>query len=136
MDRILCPVCQVKFVPREELAPDGELICPVCGARLQVKELEPEVMLERFPEEPEVEINDRIDRFADLRGFVFNENRELVVEGLLDKEKMFGDFYCPCRLENVPENVCPCLDTRSGAVKRNGRCLCGLFWLPEVVEDD
>ncbi len=113
----------------------GELICTVCGARLEVMDVEPEVAVRRFPEEPEEEIGGRIDRFARQRGFVFSEDKGLVVEGLLQKKSMFGDFFCPCRIENIEDNICPCLETRSGSVQRDGRCRCGLFWMPEALEE-
>ncbi len=135
MNRPLCPVCKVRFSPKEEVVEGGELICTVCGARLEVLEAEPEIAVRRYPEEPEAEINGRSDRFAQQRGFVFTNHREVVIEGLLEKHSMFGNFYCPCRIENIDENVCPCLETRSGSVRRDGKCLCGLFWMPEAAEE-
>ncbi len=134
MNRVHCPVCKVPFVPRGEIVVGGELICTVCGARLEVLDVEPEVAARRFSEEPPAEITGRIDRFAEQRGFVFSEDKDLVVEGLLQKESMFGDFYCPCRIENIEENICPCLETRSGSVRRDGHCRCGLFWTPGALE--
>ena len=65
----------------------------------------------------------RVDTYARMKGYVFNEDKEEVLEGLLQKNEQFGDFYCPCRLENIPDNVCPCLDTRKGEVQREGVCL-------------
>ncbi len=133
MNRVLCPVCNVRFPLRDPDSDPGDtVICTVCGACLRLAAIAPEPVAERAPEPPEEEINGRIDRFAEMRGFVFDDGREIVVEGLLQKYEMFGDFYCPCRMENVDENVCPCLDTRSGSVKRDGHCLCGLFWLPDA----
>ncbi len=133
MSSATCPVCNIPFSV-EATDADQEIICPVCAAKLQFDGPPARSVLRRYPEEPAQEINGRAERFAQQRDFVFNEDRDLVVSGLLDKAKMHGDFFCPCRLENVPENICPCLDTRSGSVKRDGRCLCGLFWLPESDE--
>ncbi len=122
-NKIYCSVCRVNFNYREEVSPGMQLICPICGARLEIMEVTPEITARRFPQEPAAEIDDRIETYARLKGFVFNEDKNLVREGLLQKNTEHGDFYCPCRFENVPENVCPCLDTRKGEVKREGKCL-------------
>lgn len=121
--KIFCPVCRVDFIYREEVFVGKQVICPICAARLEILETEPLIKAERFAMDPEAEIEERIETYARLRGYVFNEDRQLVREGLLQKYKQYGDFYCPCRFDNVPENVCPCLDTRQGEVRREGRCL-------------
>ena len=33
-----------------------------------------------------------------------------------------GDFFCPCKFDNIPENICPCLETRSNRVIKEGMC--------------
>ena len=58
-----------------------------------------------------------------MKGYIFDENKEDIMEGLLEKWRLFGDFYCPCRFDNIPENICPCLETRQNAVKKEGSCL-------------
>jgi ferredoxin-thioredoxin reductase catalytic subunit len=127
---ITCPVCGVAFIYREEAEPGAVLICPVCGAKIEALATAPEFLVHKLPQEPETEIVERIDNFARLRGYVFNEDRDLYVKGLLTKKERYGDFYCPCRYNNDPENICPCLDARSNRVRKEGRCLCGLFNLP------
>jgi ferredoxin-thioredoxin reductase catalytic subunit len=106
------------------------LICPVCGAKVEVTAITPEFQVRKLLQEPEVEIVERIENFARQRGYVFNEDKELFIKGLLAKKSRYGDFFCPCRYQNLPENLCPCLDTRSNRVRKEGRCLCGLFNLP------
>ncbi len=120
--KIYCEVCRVSFVYREEPVKDHVVICTVCGAELEITELEPEVKARRYPQDPETEIRNRSENFARLRGYTFNEDKELVIEGLIGKNEMYGDFYCPCRFDNIPENICPCLETRMGDVKRVGHC--------------
>jgi hypothetical protein len=122
-NNIFCPVCSVNFIYREEVKNGDQLICPICGARLEITAVSPAIMTRRFPQEPETEIRERIETYARLKGYVFNEDKELVLEGMLQKHRQYGDFYCPCRFDNVPENVCPCLDTRKGEVRREGKCL-------------
>ena len=121
--KLFCPVCSVNFIYREEAEKGKQVICPVCGARLEITAVSPEIKARRFPQEPEAEIGERIETYARLKGYVFNEDKELVLDGMLQKYRQYGDFYCPCRFDNVPENVCPCQDTRKGEVRREGRCL-------------
>jgi hypothetical protein len=121
--KIFCSVCEVSFVYRDSLALGDSVICPVCGARLEIIKLEPEVEAVRFPQKPEDEILERIDNYARIKGYVFNENKQEVVDGMLEKNTKYGDFYCPCRFDNIKENVCPCRETRMNQVKKEGRCL-------------
>lgn len=129
IEKILCPVCQVAFPVKEEKIPGKKIICPVCGAVL-VLEREGDFWVLKRPKDmtPEEEIRSRVENFARLRGYHFNEMKEPLIEALLRKYDRYGDFYCPCKIDNIPENVCPCLETRQGSVERNGRCHCGLFW--------
>lgn len=120
--KIYCEVCRVSFVYREEPVKGQVVVCTVCGAELEITDLEPEVKARRYPQDPETEIRNRSENYAHLRGYTFNEDKELVIEGLIGKHQMYGDFYCPCRFDNIPENICPCLETRMGDVKRVGHC--------------
>jgi len=122
-NKIYCPVCRVYFVFKDILEPGAEVICQVCGARLEVTEVTPQISARKTRQEPEKEIYDRVETYAFLKGYVFNENKEVVMEGLLEKKNQYGDFYCPCRFDNVPENICPCLETRQNAVRKEGSCL-------------
>jgi lysine biosynthesis protein LysW len=132
---ITCPVCGVAFSYQDEPEVGAVLICPVCGAKIEVAAVAPAFQIRKLLQEPEVEIVERIENFARLRGYVFNEDKELFIEGLLTKKNRYGDFFCPCRYQNIPENLCPCLDTRSSRVRKDGRCLCGLFNLPAEESD-
>ncbi len=129
VEKILCPVCRVSFVLGEEKETGKRIICPICGAVL-ILEKDNAAWVAKRPKDlsPEEEIRMRIENFARLRDYKFNELKEPLVEGLLKKHERYGDFYCPCKIDNIPENVCPCLETRQGSVERNGRCHCGLFW--------
>lgn len=121
-NKIFCPVCQVAFIVKGPLAENEPVLCPVCGAILEITAISPEIMVRKLPQEPEVEIRERVDNFARLKGYVFNEDKELVMEGLLQKKEKYGDFFCPCKFDNVPENICPCLETRRGRVQKEGMC--------------
>ncbi len=120
--KIYCEVCRISFVYRDKLEKGKVVVCTVCGAELEINAVEPEVVASRYPQDPETEIRNRSENFARLRGYTFNEDKELVLEGLVDKNKRYGDFYCPCRFENIPEHICPCLPTRSNEVRKLGHC--------------
>lgn len=121
-NKVYCEVCRVPFICKGTLEIGQVIVCTVCGAELQVETVEPEIKAPRFPQDPETEILKRSENFAELRGYTFNEDKDLVIEGLVGKQKMYGDFYCPCRFENIPENVCPCLETRMNEVRKVGHC--------------
>ena len=121
--KIYCPVCSLHFALKEEVREGQQVICPICAARLEIVRTSPEIETRRYPQDPETEIRERVDTYARMKGYVFNEDKKEVMQGLLQKHEQFGDFYCPCRLENIPDNVCPCLDTRKGEVQREGACL-------------
>lgn len=120
--KIYCEVCRVSFLYRDEVEKGKVVICTVCGAELEITAVEPEIKASRYPQDPETEIRNRSENFARLRGYTFNEDKELVLEGLVGKNELYGDFYCPCRFENIPEHICPCLPTRSNEVRKLGHC--------------
>ncbi|WP_148134454.1 ferredoxin-thioredoxin reductase catalytic domain-containing protein [Candidatus Formimonas warabiya] len=121
-DKVYCPVCRVSFLVKEPPHTGETLICPVCGAKLTIAQEHP-LEAVRSPQKPEEEILERVENYARLRGYVFDENKQEIVRGLLEKNERFGDFYCPCRFDNIPENICPCLETRQGYVNKEGSCL-------------
>ena len=120
--KVFCEVCRASFVYQGDLSPGAHVVCTICGAELEIKETEPEINASRLSQDPETEIRNRVENYARLRNYTFNEDKELVLEGLVEKNRLFGDFYCPCRFDAIPENVCPCLETRMNEVRKNGRC--------------
>jgi len=126
--RVYCPVCQARFRFSPGWKEGDIVICPVCGQKLKPRRLEEEWIGDRPEKGTEKEIRERVEEYAKLRGYVFNDMKEELIQGLLAKNKRFGDFYCPCRMEHVSEFMCPCKPTRGGDVERNGKCYCGFFW--------
>lgn len=120
--KIYCEVCQVSFIHQGGVEKGAAVVCTVCGAKLEIVAVEPEIEARRYLQEPEQEIRERVDNFARLRGYVFDAEKESIIEGLIEKQKLFGDFYCPCRFEHDPDNVCPCLETRLSRVRKEGCC--------------
>lgn len=122
--KIYCGVCRVSFYYREPLREGEVILCPVCAAKLEIILLrEKEAEARKLPQEPRDEIYDRVDAFARLKGYIFKEDKDLIMEGLMEKKARYGDFYCPCRFDNIPENICPCLETRQNQVRKEGSCL-------------
>ena len=126
--RVYCPVCQARFRFSPGWKEGDIVICPVCGQKLKPRRLEEEWIGDRPEKGTEKEIRERVEEYAKLRGYVFNDMKEELIQGLLAKNKRFGDFYCPCSMEHVSEFMCPCKPTRGGDVERNGKCYCGFFW--------
>lgn len=59
-----------------------------------------------------------------MKGYRISKDKErvkVIVEGLLKK-----DGYCPCKVQKIPENLCPCDDFIN-----TGKCCCKLW-----VKDD
>lgn len=132
--KVSCPVCNVSFFHEGTVTNGDVIICPVCGARLQVVGIRDNTLdVVKAEQKPKDEILERIEAFARQNGFIFNEDKEIVLEGLLQKKDKFGDFFCPCRYDNISDNLCPCLETRMGQVVQKGHCHCGLFNLKTSV---
>ena len=69
------------------------------------------------------------ETYARVNGFKLNPDEkvtDMVIEGLLKKEQKFNARYCPCRIQNVPENICPCIYHKD-EIKKDGACHCMLF---------
>lgn len=126
--RVYCPVCLARFRFVEGWREGDEVVCPICGERLTLRAEGGSWVGDRVAPMTEAEIRDRAENFAKLRGYRFSDVKEDVIEGLVGKQRRFGDFYCPCRMLHTPEYQCPCKPTRGGDVERNGRCYCGFFW--------
>ena len=128
--KLQCPVCSIDFVLDKTVNEGSVILCPVCGAKVEITATKPCLQGKKLLQEPWNEINERLSAFALMKGYLFDENKEMIVEGLMEKHQRYGDFFCPCRFENVLENLCPCLETRMGQVRKEGQCRCGLFLLP------
>lgn len=66
---------------------------------------------------------------AESNGFRLNFKQKIVkgiIEGLINNKKLYGEYYCPCKLKKEKENICPCLFHKN-EIKKFGKCFCGLF---------
>lgn len=69
-----------------------------------------------------------IEDFAKTYNLKFGDNKEKLVDTIFKK-----NGYCPCKREEKWENICPCKDALREIV-RNGKCICGLFVMPETMK--
>ena len=61
---------------------------------------------------------------------IINPDKEFVKN--LRKRIKNNSGHCPCRIEKIPENKCPCKDFRE-----EGECICGLYIKdPESLMED
>lgn len=108
--------------------PEAEVTCKVCGTKSRITCSQGECVVAGVSVDKETELRERIEEFARLRNYTFNDLKERVIQALLEKQDKYGDFYCPCKARTVLENVCPCKETRDGDVEVKGNCSCRLFW--------
>lgn len=72
--------------------------------------------------------------YAKASGFHLNPNEKIVeqiIKGLLEREKKYGEKYCPCRRVSGDKKmdkkiICPCVFHKE-EIKKQGHCLCLLF---------
>jgi len=78
------------------------------------------------------------ENYAEQHNYQLNPDEkrlELVLNGLLKREKNFGLLYCPCRVVTGDPNVdgdivCPCVFCESD-IAQNGCCHCRLYFKKE-----
>lgn len=135
VERVYCPVCLARFKHDPKWKEGDVVICPICGQKLKLEHKPEGWTSARVDRGLDREIRERADEFARIRGYVFNDMKEEVLEGLIGKNKRFKDFYCPCRMMHDPEYQCPCKPTRAGDVDVNGKCYCGFFWRMDAASN-
>ena len=107
---------------------ESEVTCKVCGTKSRVTYSHGVWVVGGVLRDRDIELRERIEAFARLRNYKFRNFKEPVIQALLEKREKYGDFYCPCKVRTVLENICPCKETREGDVEVNGSCSCCLFW--------
>lgn len=45
-----------------------------------------------------------------------------IIKGLESNFKKYGASYCPCKIDKIEDNICPCKDYRE-----TGNCICKLY---------
>lgn len=88
-------------------------------------------------------IMERLQRFAEKKDASLNPDTAItakLVDGLLENQKRYGYWACPCRLaagdrEEDRDIICPC-DYWEQDVAEFGACYCGLYVSPKVVSGE
>lgn len=63
------------------------------------------------------------EKFAAKHGLKINEDmKETTLAGLMANQEKHGARFCPCKVELITDNICPC-----GQVRVKHECDCGLF---------
>lgn len=68
---------------------------------------------------------DNTDTEIYIKTWALNDDGERVlrtIEALKRNFKKYGAAYCPCKIERIPDNICPCKENRE-----QGTCKCGLY---------
>ena len=69
------------------------------------------------------------EEYAKTNGFRANPDDKVinvVIEGLIANQEKLGKRYCPCRIQNIQENICPCVYHKN-EIEKDGECHCQLF---------
>jgi ferredoxin-thioredoxin reductase catalytic chain len=71
-----------------------------------------------------------VEKVAEERGWCLNPDSKQVnnlikAQNLLHEK--FGDYYCPCKVKKIPENVCPC-EGSTAEMEKDGHCHCQLYY--------
>lgn len=71
------------------------------------------------------EIEQRIIENAVENGWKVNQDViSMVAKGLKVKKEKFGEFYCPCNIQNTPDTICACNEFKDSD---DTVCGCGLY---------
>jgi len=76
----------------------------------------------------------RMSNHAVSNGITLNPDTDHVnriISGLKRNTDIYGDAYCPCKIEKIPENICPC-QSHIADIKKDGHCRCRLFFSGDV----
>jgi ferredoxin-thioredoxin reductase catalytic subunit len=88
-------------------------------------------------------IMERLQRFSEKEGASLNPDTEItakLIDGLLENQKRYGYWACPCRLvagnrEEDKDIICPC-DYWEQDVAEFGACYCGLYVSKKVASGE
>jgi ferredoxin-thioredoxin reductase catalytic subunit len=68
--------------------------------------------------------------FVNDNGLTAEGRKKLrVIEALKRNYDKYGHSYCPCKVDKIEDNICPCKDFRE-----TGKCICGLYLSGQELE--
>jgi ferredoxin-thioredoxin reductase catalytic subunit len=69
-------------------------------------------------------------KIGEAKGWCLNPDKkavENIIKAMNNKKEKFGEYYCPCRLQKIPENICPC-KWAPDEIEKDGHCHCLLYY--------
>lgn len=73
---------------------------------------------------------DDLIAIADKNAWKINPNKKVVESVLRGQNKAKvekGEYYCPCKIKKIEENICPCKNSQN-EIDKDGHCHCNLFF--------
>lgn len=127
---LVCPFDVFKVSGGKSSADNAKCInCGMCFSQCPVGAIKMPEKMEKSDDEKVKLIGIWADAYAKKHGFRLNpdsETSDLVLRGLIANEKKRKLRYCPCRVGDKRENICPCA-FHLAEVRDDGQCHCNLF---------
>ncbi|MBI4296723.1 MAG: hypothetical protein HY667_06370 [Chloroflexi bacterium] len=73
------------------------------------------------------ELRERVRAFCDKAGYELSPQADNILGDIVHMKELFGDYYCSCQTQRLPETVCVCQPVRNGLVDMMESCFCGLI---------
>lgn len=73
------------------------------------------------------ELRARVKAFCERAGYQLSPQADNMLRDIVHMKELFGDYYCSCQTQRLPETVCVCEAVRNGLVDIMGSCFCGLI---------
>jgi ferredoxin-thioredoxin reductase catalytic chain len=71
-----------------------------------------------------------IETIAKKNGWIVNPNEKVVttvINGQNKNKDKLGEYYCPCKMNHVASNICPC-ENAQNEIDVKGHCHCNLYY--------
>ena len=73
------------------------------------------------------QLRQRVTAFCTEAGYQLSPQADAILRDIVNMKQQFGDYYCSCQPQRLPETVCVCQPVRNGLVKLMGSCFCDLI---------
>jgi len=70
-----------------------------------------------------------VQEIAKQRGWKLNPDAKIVENIIKAQNRLlikFGEYYCPCKIKRIPQNICPC-EAAPMEIEQDGHCHCNLY---------
>lgn len=72
----------------------------------------------------------KFKEYAQQHNYILNKDEtylDFLIEGMIKKKKLYGNYTCPCKTGGFVINTCPC-NSHIKDIDDNGSCHCKLFF--------